>query len=391
MENLSTFKLRMAGVPLSKSLDPEHFKGIVNESDPKGGEVVDHTQELSAHPPAIDPHVQRYRAAIAGNSPVVQRAPVSLHGVTAKTVLALPTADNMTKPSRVIIKPYHEVLNPRAEFWQHHPIQGWAEMTNQALWHAADMGHMHQNVHVSEHAMGPGHEKEPGLVIHMAPDADLGYRMKLSQYDPDMQEDLTRIGVMDFLANNLDRHEANLMFRPRNAVDENGQPFRSRLLAIDHGRAFQYHASNKGAPSRVQDPILGTIDVDSDLKEQYNRSGKSGDNLLSYVDARGLQPIAMLGQMFGKNSPAHPNFLVPIIAKWWPHVRDSVVNAMDRRIMLLREPRMQEHVRKNFMERVQLLDKIANDPQWYLTQGKVKDLKVPLHVWDRSANENRNP
>jgi hypothetical protein len=42
---------------------------------------------------------------------------------------------------------------------------------------------------------------------------------------------------MDFLTNNLDRHQDNLMWDNDN----------NRFLAIDHSRSFQYKGPDKGA------------------------------------------------------------------------------------------------------------------------------------------------
>jgi len=169
-----------AGTALKKAVYPGDFAAIVNEVSPHGNTVVDHTKDLSAHPTEHNSRVEHYNRAISGQAPVVRKTPMTLTGVTAKAVIALPTDKTLTRPDRYIIKPYHETIHPKAGFWQHHPIQGWAEMSNQALWHAADMGHMHQKVHVSEHAMGPGHEKEPAIVIKMEPDVDFAYHLQLS-------------------------------------------------------------------------------------------------------------------------------------------------------------------------------------------------------------------
>jgi hypothetical protein len=316
---------------------------------------------------------------------------MSLTGVTSKAVFTLPSADKLPANEKVIVKPYHERLNAKADFWQHHPIQGWAEMTNQSLWHAAGMGHMHQKVHVSEHAMGPFHPQEPGLAIHMHPNADLIGRIRPADYSIDMHDDLPKIAAMDFLSNNLDRHEANLMFLPKGTKDENGQPLQSRLLAIDHGRSFQYHASNKGAPSKIHDPLLGSVTPDPDIVREFNTEGKTGDNFLNYVQSRALNHVGELGEMFGRKSLKSGEGIFPPIAKWWPTVRNQVVHTMNQRIMGLREPRMQEHIQRNFTERVKLLDNIARNPDWYTWLSREKDLRVPLHIWDRNEHEDRNP
>lgn len=392
--DLEGFKLRLAervANPLAKSTHADDFKAIVQDTDDAGREAVDHTADLSAHPRSLDDKVKHYRDAISNQSPLLRRTPMPLTGVTSKAVYTLPSADKMPATEKVIVKPYHEKLNPKANFWQHHPIQGWAEMTNQSLWYAADMGHMHQKVHVSEHAMSPLHPKEPGIAIHMDPSAELIRHMGPSGYSIDMHDDLPKIAAMDFLSNNLDRHAANLMFLPKGSVNRDGQPLRSRLLAIDHGRSFQYHASNKGAPRKIHDPLLGTVDVPHDAKVAHETEGKTGDTLLNYVESGALNHVGMLGEMFGRDSIKTGSGLFPPIAKWWPTVRNRIVDAMNRRILSLREPRMQQHIQKNFMERVKLLDNIARNPDWYTYLAQEKDLKIPLHIWDRNEKEEANP
>jgi hypothetical protein len=260
---------------------------------------------------------------------------------------------------------------------------GWAEMTNQALWHAADMGHMHQKVHVSEHDMGPGHEKEPAVVIHMNPDADFVDKIGWSTYHPSMHEDLPKVVAMDFLSNNIDRHPGNLLFLPPNAVDEQGQPPRSRLLAIDHGRSFQYHAANREIPTHIKDQFLGTIEVDPEMRSKVNQMSKESDNLLNYARAPGIRELERYGFAHGLEPVGMPSTLIPGIAKWWPHVRDQVMATMQQRLEGIKEPRMREHLMKNFETRVAKLDDISARPDWWLTQGKARDLAVPLHVWDR--------
>jgi hypothetical protein len=368
---------------LRKSLHPDDFTGIINETTPEGHAVVDHLPDLSAHPPSHDARVQHYNQAIADQSPLVRKTPISLTGITAKAVLSLPRADSIPAADRYIIKPYHEVINPKATFWQHHPIQGWAEMSNQALWHAAGMGAMHQKVHVSEHHMGPGREKEPAIVIKMENGADFANHLTPSHYSLAMHDELPKIAAMDFLSNNLDRHQANLMFLPAGARDDKGQLVRNRILAIDHGRSFQYHASNKGAPKVVHDPFLGTLPVDEETRKDYEREGKASDNLVNYIAAKGIREFDNWGTMYGKRSIVGPHHLFPVIARWWPGVRDNVVQAMNQRLGGLREPQMREHILKNFNERVGLLDKIAANPEWWMRESKVRHLEVPLHVWNR--------
>src|SRR4029077_17193051 len=95
-----------------------------------------------------------------------------------------------------------------------------SEMTSQSLYHAAGIGHLHQKVHVDEHDMGPGYEKEPALVVHMDPKMHPQAEMGKLHGDPhsvdpndytEGHKDARKIAMMDFLSGGLDRHGGNLM------------------------------------------------------------------------------------------------------------------------------------------------------------------------------------
>jgi hypothetical protein len=393
---LQEFKLRLSertGIAvqmLSKSVHPADFAGILHETDEKGNHVVDHTKDLTAHPPSSNARVEHYNKAISGQMPLMRRTTSRLVGLSAKVLYLLPAAGKLPDADKYIVKPYHEVIHDRAKFWQHHLIQGWAEMTNQSLWHAAGMGDMHQKVHVAEHAMGMGHEKEPAIVIKMEPGANFSRHLTAQDYAPYMHNELPKIAAMDFLSNNLDRHVANLLFLPAGATDDNGAPLQNRILAIDHGRSFQYHASNKGAPKFIEDPFHGRIAVDEAERRAFESEGKTKDNLMSYLNAPGLREFNRWGITYGMPSILSPRGIMPSIAEWWPRVKDKVQQAFAARLDGLREVRLRDHMQRNFMERVKILDSIAANPQWWLTRAKTKDLDVPLHVWDRDSHEDHH-
>jgi hypothetical protein len=80
-----------------------------------------------------------------------------LQGITRKLVYAQTAAPLLEEDAtHYMVKPYHERVSRRLKGWMHYPIQGWAEMANQGLYHAAGIGHLHQKVHVDEHDMGEG-------------------------------------------------------------------------------------------------------------------------------------------------------------------------------------------------------------------------------------------
>jgi len=381
--SLQAFQKRL-GIPLAKSTTPEDFSAIRKETDTTGADAVDHTPDLKAHPPGLGTRVEEYRKAIAHASPLMRVTPSKLQGQTAKVLYKVHSATNLPVGKTVLVKPYHEKLHHKAKYWQNHPIQGWAEMTNQSLYHSAGLGQAHQDVHVSEHDMGPGFEKHPALVIHMEPGTDYVHEgLHPFDYTPKIGSDAAKIGIMDFLTNNLDRHRHNLLVRPHDSVDMHGVPHSSKLVAIDHSRSFQYHAAHKGIPSHVDDMFLGPMTVPEDIRSTKNAEGKSVDNLLPYLQSDAMGAVSGIAMGAGQPNIDHPKHFLAVIEQWWPAVRDRVLSTFGDRLRGIKEPRMKEHLMSNFMARVEKLDDIAARADWYGTEGKVKDLDVPLKVWDR--------
>lgn len=365
------------GIPLSKSFNAEDFAGMIGGIDRKGADTVDHTQQLEAHPRTMNTRADRYRNSIADNAPMVSRLPKELDGVSPKLSFHIPIADQMPKGDSVIVKPYHESIDPRASYWQKHLTQGWAEMTNQNLWHAADMGHMHQRVHIAEHNMGPGYEKEPVVVIHTHPEAKEIGEMHPADYDEQMHEDGARIAAMDFLTNNIDRHAGNLMYLPANATNDDGTPVKSRLIGIDHGRSLQYQASHKGIPETYDDSFMGEVHVPDEYRDAENAKGKKEDTVLKYLDSYGMMAL----DDAGKNrmpSIASPDGFIPHIAEWWPEVRHKVMASMTDSLNAIRDPKLREHIMKNFQIRAEKLDDIAARPDFY-EYADQDDFKIPIH------------
>lgn len=380
--DLLTFKKRMAEAmfaKLVKSTDPRDFSGMVKEITPEGKNLVDHKPHLLSHPPAHQPQVDHYRSAISGSAPLMHSLPHNLHGVTAKTVFKLPQADNSKLPGgdKIMVKPYHEHLDKRVSFWMNKPIQGWAEMTNQSLWHAAGMGHMHQRVHVSEHNMGPGFENEPAIVVHMTPDTEYASNMKPEDFDPEMMEELPKIAAMDFLTGNLDRHGKNLLFTPRGAKDRYGIPRTSRFVAIDHGRSFQYHASGKGVPSHVEDPIFGPTSIPEETRNSILKEMKEWDGLHHYLGRHGIRAVDRYAPLHGLPITATSQGAVPAIVKWWPKVRNAVVGAFRHNLGSIKDEATRNYIDQHFHDRVGLLDQIAARPDLYMEASR-QHLRVPI-------------
>jgi hypothetical protein len=385
-EQLERFSKRtlVKAEPLAKATTPTDYRGLVRALDMHGADHVDHTPHLSAHPPQHQSQVDTYGAIVAPETPVFKRMPSKLEGVTKKIVYAVPQQGEPSKTNLFLVKPYHERITRPAKKWMHHTIQGWAEMTNQALYHAAGIGHIHQAVHTALHNMGPGHPAEPAVVVSMHPKAKLltnmhpakdpyGEEAKL-HFHESMLEDLVKVGAMDFLSKNLDRHEHNLMYIPEGHM-ERGQGPASRLLAIDHGRNFQYKSSVKAIP---QYKMVGPIKV---RLEPHERVDPHVDNLANYIFSRAGKFIMAVGKHMGY-APPPVLTIMQGIADWWPHVADEVVNEFEHHLRSIKSPQVRDHIKKNFMERVRLLNAISIHPE---AIQHVRDTDIPIHPFQRQS------
>jgi len=376
-EEMRKFAKRLEGEPLAKATDSRDFRGIVKALDPLGDRTVDHVPHMTAHPPEHQPLVDKYASIIHPTTPVFKRHSAQLEGVTKKIVYALPEQGNPSHTDKFLVKPYHERITRMARPWMQHTIQGWSEMTNQGIWHAAGLGHIHQPAHTTVHNMGLGHEQEPAIVIAMHPKAKMLTAMHPqsdpygdeaeANWQPSMIEDLPMIGAMDFLTNNLDRHEHNLMYAPKGHTDAGVEP-RSHLVAIDHGRNFQYKSSVKGMPKFV---------VENGVKrpiEPHEMPDPTKDDLRKYVVSRAGKFLMQVGKSLGYKVPLKRD-IIDSISQWWPNVSHDVVNEFWQHLNAIKNDRVRAHVKRNFMERVELLNKLSNGQADLST-------KIPIHQFE---------
>lgn len=339
---------------LQKATDPRDTSKLLHGIDFTGNAEVDHKPHTIAHPPEIQHKVDRFNRAISGENPMIRRTPARLAGISRKIVYDVSNAGDPSKKFRVLVKPYHEALDPRLDYWQKHKIQGWAEMANQALYHAADIGHLHQHVHTTEMDMGPGHENVPVLAIHMSPNIKMVADTTpedFSHHDPsNVRSDASKIATMDFLTNNIDRNAGNLLVKPPNATDESGVREPGTLLAIDHGRSFQYHSAHK-SPYHAR--AGGELDPLVDSLHHYLWYNPNANVALDRY-------FHQIGEPLIRDS----NY-VDFLEDWWPRVRDNISDEIHRQTWNLQDPKMRDHILNNFESRMALLDKIVADPNHY--------------------------
>lgn len=339
---------------LSKAINPEHLKAIAGATTKEGAQLVDHTPDLNSHPAANQAHVEAYRSQILNHPDSIKKKRENSGGVTKKAIFHA-QVPGQQGASKYMIKPYHERTTRNFERWTKHPHQGWSEMTSQALFHAAGIGHLHQKVHVDEHDMGPGHEKEPALVVHMEPkmymQADMGelhgdpHSVDPNDYT-EGHKDARKIAMFDFLSGNLDRHGGNLLQNNPNPDDNtNGG---DKLLAIDHGRSFQYMTPNgllmntakTKRPAGASDNF-GDYHKDTALNNAspFFPPSRGGDRHQDYYN-----------RQMGALEAYQPIF------EWWGGQSQNVRKAMDARLEQIKDPTIKAHIKRNFETRADWLD-----------------------------------
>jgi hypothetical protein len=320
---------------------PQSLRSVAKASDFEGAHLVDHTPDMQAHPTDMQGLVDAYRNQILESPyevrPAKDRAASKHEGITPKKVFKstkpLPLLGEI--PLRAMIKPYHEKLN-RHLTYQRFPIQGWAEMTNQALYHAADIGDLHQKVHVLEHNMD--HGPEPALVIHMSDKASPSFLIPSGDVSSLTRSQCQKIALLDFVTNNLDRHAGNLMID----IDSMSP------LAIDHGRSFQYIATPQHARNKARHH--DSIEYTDSLREYIGRFPRSW-----------AQPADVDRNFRGMSYDQQLSVLrhyQPTI-EWWGQVSDRVRDTMQARLQGIKDERVRAHIWRNFNARANLLDDMA--------------------------------
>lgn len=348
---------------LAKAINPEHLTSIAAATDTRGGDIVDHAAELNAHPPAHSHEVEAFRQQVLHSPKVVEGGKKGFgkmfkHTASKKVVFKAKVPGN-TKPSAFLVKPYHEEIISGVRSYQRHLHQGWSEMTNQALFHAGGIGHLHQHVHVDEMNMGPGQEKVPVTVTYIAPDhtqvADYRgdhypTRRKIGE-DSENAANVRKIGIMSFLANAQDQHGGNFMVH-----NTTGAP-----LAIDNARNFQYIS-----PHRRQYGPKETFEhyFEHSALDQLEPISKPSPVKVDpgAVDANGKfvipdRHLAISNSLHAARMDTIERFTPTF--EWWGDNSAKIRQSFNERLQLIKDQPTREHIARNFNERADWLDERA--------------------------------
>jgi ADP-ribose pyrophosphatase YjhB (NUDIX family)/GNAT superfamily N-acetyltransferase len=382
------------GTSLKKAIRPEDYRGIRSALDASGADLVDHKPDLAAHPPQNNADVAAYKQTIVDSANPVKRTAASVAtnaNISRKVVYQVPATHPTHGGARYMVKPYHERISTRLKGWSKHPHQGWAEMTNQALYHAGGIGHLHQNVHTAEHHMGEDHEAEPALVVKMDPTVEPlpNYKHGSMYIGDDLKHDARKVAMMDFLSNNLDRHAGNVMVggfqpHPEQEVADAGVKVPTKLLALDHSRSFQYTNNHayKWKKKREQP---------RQLEDKFEPYASPAGGAMKYL-APVREPI--------RSSDPHQwvNDWTPSF-DWWGQNSDSIKGAMNKRLDQIKDPEVRQHIARNFDARAHYLDERANmgienygdrwweDPVPQYRPGEKTDSEIETDNWQRQYGD----
>jgi 8-oxo-dGTP pyrophosphatase MutT (NUDIX family) len=168
------------------------------------GEYVDDSAEDRAHPPQLAANAALFVSAVP--DPVVP-GPKAVYDVQ----------DAAGRARRFVARPYHP-RSPAAN--RGRPgLGGWAEMTSQALYHAAGVGDLHEPVHASRTQRGDL------LVVASLPDR--AAPPAEADQDQGRRDQADQVALMDWLCG-LERSDV------RHDLSTGS------LVSLDHRRAFQY-------------------------------------------------------------------------------------------------------------------------------------------------------
>lgn len=313
---------------LAKTVSPSHFRGLVSTMDKAGERLVNFDAQSRDISPQLSHLPDTYREDVTENPKPAKRQFDNFSGATKKIIYGGASG------KMYMLKPYHEAVTDCFRNFMRFPFQGWSELANQALYHAGSIGHLHQQVHAQNHDTDRVWSKVPMLVIHM--DKNAGDEWDANKMLVPCAQDARKVGVMDFLTNNLDRHTGNLLV--------NGDS--TSLLAIDHGRSFQYM---------------------NNLDNKWSSWGSATDTLRSYLPEYGKLS-------FDKGAGFSPSSYRDIFEDWWSPSSEEIAREFDRQIGYIKDPDVRDHLKANFYARKDVLDGIASSfPRNFL------DSRVAIH------------
>jgi hypothetical protein len=311
----------------------EHGDLLLGTQGKNGG--YDYRKLLKAYPKANQEQVDYFNNNLLNTSEPQSVQGHTYGGLEKKAVYG----DNHTGSHRYMVKQFNsdklsDHMN-RGAYEGLAPLGGLNEMMSQSLYHAGGIGNLHQKVHIAEHPTLTG-KKVPALVIHMEPESNTYNETRVANTmdrergigsiapifnKPEHQEALRKIGLMDYLTHNVDRHGQNIL------VTKEGAP-----LAIDHGLSFSgHHAVATG----------------------WDRPNEAEGDFENHLTA--LMPPGLKDEKAVESEPWKNTW------GWWLKNEGKIKRAMVRHVNLFPEPDYQTKFLNNYLGRHDFLTQKAKE------------------------------
>jgi GNAT superfamily N-acetyltransferase len=328
------------GRSLDKAIDPNSFKRIKNSHDKVKFPIVDNNAHGANHPMA-DEHFLDHIV----KSPQIfkDQSKSYTKGISSKNIFDIKSykdeeGQNVTlaKPKTFMIKPYYGHLESSTKTYTKNPIKGWATLTTKNLLHAADMGHMAEDVSYYEHQGVP-------VTVHKFNHDYVDLPSGEGKAHP---LDVQKIAIMDYLTNNVDRHAGNIMLSkdkfPVHRDDKSNSQKEgfSRPLLIDHERNFQY---NRGIRNKFG----------------KNDPTKNKDAISDYLWNSSLGSIA------SKFEPYEMHEHADDLADWWNNNSKKIEETFDKNLAHIKDEGLKNHIASNFKQRMKSVHDVFNNENYY--------------------------
>jgi hypothetical protein len=296
---------------LNKAVAPKDWKRVSNKHNPESELTVDSKPHLTQFP------VHPEHLKMLNSEMVFPQHKLEENGIFAKMVHEIEDTEYPHTPTTYMAKPYHKKIESATKSWVKHPILGWATMATKALFNAGDIGHLCEDVSTHEH------EGVPLTVHKFAHGHEMGAKsFNANKYDIH-PSDIHKIGVMDYLTNNLDRHAGNVLIGDR---DEEGH---HKVLAIDHERNMQYSKILRDGPRAKW---MSSADPEM---------AKIKETPMAYIDKSALKYLHN-----GRSWYSHEN-----LVDWWSKNGRKIKDEMENQVGSIKDEAIRNHVRDNFNNR----------------------------------------
>ena len=299
MQNLSVKDLQ-------KGMQKEESDSLTSAHSADGSKVVDDSQHR------IDfAAPKEYQDFISSDS---KDSGLSEKGIEAKTVHKIGDDKFMTKP-------YHSEISRCFSTWAKHPITGWSSITTKALFTAGNEKRLCEDVSAHDINGVP-------VTVHKFHKSatSMGGDLLRHKDTHHNTNDIYKIGLMDYLSNNTDRHQDNILLDHENKMPTGEVP----LVAIDHSLNFQY--------------LEG-------INDKFGNDAKT-ETPLDYINSSVLKH---LNNRSGINYKSNSDLI-----DWWKSKAEPIKKAFVANLEHLKDEKLKDHMYKNFNSRWNTLNKWAD-------------------------------